>query len=233
MRTEEIKATFDKQAAGYDERWAKMAPIRDGLHYLLDGVFAELPPDAKVLCVGVGTGAELVHLALKNPGWSFTAVEPSGPMLDLCRERAEAAGVAARCRFHEGYLDSLPAGEPHQAATCFLVSQFLLDPQERTEFFREIAMRLQPGGLLAISDLASDQGSSAYEELLQVWLNMLAAADIPPEGLENLRRVYENEVAILPQSEVAALIAAAGFEPPVQFYQAGLIHAWFSKRAAA
>lgn len=25
---------------------------------------------------------------------------------------------------------------------------------------------------------------------------------------------------------------AAGFEPPVQFYQAGLIHAWFSKRSA-
>ncbi|MFN3158586.1 MAG: hypothetical protein ACE37I_04675 [Rubinisphaera brasiliensis] len=31
--------------------------------------------------------------------------------------------------------------------------------------------------------------------------------------------------------EQAALIAAAGFEPPVQFYQAGLIHAWFSKRS--
>ena len=208
-----------------------MSPIRDGLHYLLEAVFAKLPADANILCVGVGTGAELVHLALKNPGWSFTAVEPSGPMLDVCRERTEAAGVSSRCQFHEGYLDSLPADELHQAATCFLVSQFLLDLQERTEFFREIAIRLQPGGLLASSDLASDQGSSAYEELLQVWLSMMAGAGIPPEGLENMRRAYAKDVAILPPTEVVSLIAAAGFEPPVQFYQAGLIHAWFSKRS--
>jgi hypothetical protein len=65
----------------------------------------------------------------------FTAVEPSGPMLDVCRPPAEAEGIASRCDFHEGYLDSLPAGERYDAATCFLVSQFILDEQERSGFF--------------------------------------------------------------------------------------------------
>src|SRR5688500_445624 len=138
MRSEELKTLFDQQAAGYDQQWAKMAPMRDALHYLLESVFAEVPDEARILCVGVGTGAEMAHLAGKFPHWRFTAVEPSGAMLEVCRQRAEAEGFASRCDFHEGYLDSLPAGEPHDAATCFLVSQFILEPDARSGFFRAI-----------------------------------------------------------------------------------------------
>jgi tRNA (cmo5U34)-methyltransferase len=89
MRSDELKVLFDQQASGYDEQWAKLSPIRDGLHFLLRSVFAELPPDdARALCVGVGTGAERVHLTSKFPRWRFTAVEPSGAMLEVCRQRA-------------------------------------------------------------------------------------------------------------------------------------------------
>lgn len=89
MRNDELIAAFNQQASGYDRQWAKLAPIRDGLHFLLESVFAELPVDASVLCVGAGTGSELIHLAKKFPGWKFTVVEPSGAMLDVCRYRAE------------------------------------------------------------------------------------------------------------------------------------------------
>ena len=112
MNQDEIKAVFDQQAASYDVQWAKTAAIKDCLYLLLESLFAELPADARILCVGVGTGAELAHLARKNPAWRFTAVEPSGPMLDGCRQRAEEDGFTSRCYFHEGYLDSLPAIGP-------------------------------------------------------------------------------------------------------------------------
>lgn len=230
MRDDEIKAIFDQQAAGYDEQWAKMAPIRNGLYYLLESVFADLPDDARILSVGAGTGTELAHLAQKSPSWSFTAVEPSGPMLDVCRQRAEAEGFASRCTFHEGYLDSLPAGKPHQAATCFLVSQFILEPRARSEFFRGIASRLEPGAILATSDLASDVESQEYEALLHAWMNMMTAGDISPEGVERMRKAYAEDVAILPPKRVASILEDGGFEVPVQFFQAGLIHGWFSKR---
>ena len=84
MHQDEIKTLFDKQAANYDAQWAKTAPINDCLHFLLESLFTSLPADARILCVGVGTGAELGHLAKKNLGWRFTAVEPSGSMLDIC-----------------------------------------------------------------------------------------------------------------------------------------------------
>ncbi|MCL4301805.1 MAG: methyltransferase domain-containing protein [Anaerolineae bacterium] len=232
MRNEELKTIFDQQASGYDKQWAKTAPIRDGLHFLLESIFTELPADARILCVGAGTGVEIAYLARKFPHWSFTAVEPSGAMLDVCRHRAKTEGFTARCYFHEGYLDSLPIEDRHDAATCFLVSQFILEQEARSEFFRTIAVRLRPGGVLASSDLASEVGSNDYEALLHAWLNMMAAAGIPPEGLERMRAAYAKDVAILPPKRIAAIIESGGFEAPVQFFQAGLIHAWFSKRAS-
>jgi tRNA (cmo5U34)-methyltransferase len=230
MRTEELRAVFDRQAAGYDERWARMSPVRDGLYFLLESVFADLPADARILCIGVGTGAELAHLAQKFPGWSFTAVEPSGPMLDVCRRRANAEGFTSRCSFHEGYLDSLPVEDLHHAATCFLVSQFILSQEARSDFFRAIANRLRPGGILASSDLASEVGSNAYEALLRAWHHVMTPAGTRPEGLARMREAYARDVAVLPPKLVETIIESGGFEPPVQFFQAGLMHAWFSRR---
>ena len=40
-------------------------------------------------------------------------------------------------------------------------------------------------------------------------------------------------VGILPMSGVVSIIRAGGFEPVVQFFQAGLIHGWLSRRPAA
>lgn len=233
MQREELKKTFDQQASSYDKQSAKTAPIRDGLHFLLESVFFELPSEARILCVGVGTGAELVHLAQKFPLWQFTAVDPSGAMLDVCRAKAEEMGFVERCQFHEGYLETLPEDSLHDAATCFLVSQFILDREARSAFFRSIAQRLKPGGILASSDLASGGGSDDYESLLHIWSNMRSAAGASPEGLERMRAAYAKDVAILSTQDVASIIASGGFEPPVQFFQAGLIHAWLSKRLSS
>lgn len=232
MRSEEIKAVFDCQAAGYDKQWERMSPVRDGLYFLLGAVFSELPKDARILCVGAGTGIEQSYLAKHFPAWRFTAVEPSGPMLDVCRQRARDEGFSSRCHFHEGYLDSLPADGLYDGATCFLVSQFILDRDERVRFFRGIADRLVAGGILASSDLASDVESSSYPDLLRVWINLMSSSGVQPEVLEKTRAAYAKDVGILPAAHIASLIEAAGFASSIQFYQAGLMHAWYSRRAA-
>lgn len=231
VHQDRIKAMFDQQAASYDTQWARTAPIKSCLHFLLEPLFSSLPADAHILCVGVGTGAELAHLARNHPAWRFTAVEPSGAMLDLCRKRAEAEDFSSRCQFHEGYLASLPDTGTHDAATCFLVSQFILDPAARSEFFREISRRLKPEGLLASADLAADVGSFEYEVLLPAWMRLMSAAEVSPEAMARMRSAYADDVGVVPPGRVAAMIEAGGFGPPVPFFQAGLIHAWLSRRS--
>lgn len=231
MRNDEIKAVFDGQAAGYDKQWARMSPVRDGLHFLLGSVFADLPGNARILCVGAGTGVEIAYLAKHFTGWTFTAVEPSGPMLDVCRQRASDEGFFSRCHFHEGYLSSLPAGDSYDAATCFLVSQFILDRGERIQFFQGIADRLVAGGLLASADLASDVDSASYPDILRVWIRLMSSAGVHPEILEKTRAAYARDVSIMPPAQVESIILSAGFSSSVHFYQAGLMHAWYSRRA--
>lgn len=230
MQREELEAIFDRQAASYDQQFIKLAPIRDGLHLVVGAVFTDLPADARVLCVGAGTGAEIIYLARRFPGYRFTAVEPSTSMLEMCRRRAQEEGIAARCAFHKGYVDSLPPSEPFDAATSFLVSQFILEAEGRSDFFRGIAERLRPGGYLASADLASDIESEAYQSLLEVWLRMMTDGDVPLEMVERIRGMYGRDVAVLSPERVGAIIASGGFQTPIPFFQAGLIHGWYSTR---
>lgn len=230
MDRTQLEATFDQQAAAYDQQWAKLAAFRDGIHLLMASIFSGLPQDARMLCVGAGTGAEIHFFAERFPAWTFVAVEPSAGMVEAARSRAQRHGYLDRCSFHNGYLESLTDAAPFDGATSLLVSQFLLDVRERTEFFRAIAARLRPGGVLASSDLASDRAAPQYASLLDVWLRTLAASDLMPERAQQMRAAYDRDVAILPAPRVEAIIASAGFQAPVQFFQAGLIHAWYARR---
>jgi len=232
MNDEKLQATFNQHAASaYDSQWSRLAPFRDAMHLLASAVLAGLPADARILCVGAGTGAEILSLAEKFPGWRFTAVEPSAPMLDVFRRKAQEQGIASRCTFHAGYLDSLPQGDPFDAATSLLVSHFILQRDERVGFFRGIRQRLRPDGLLISSDLTSDTDAPHYGALLEVWMQTMAGADLSQEKLEQMRAAYRRDVAILAPEIVAGIITSGGFDMPVQFYQCGLIHGWFSRAA--
>lgn len=232
MAEQKTSFVFDQKCAdAYDERNAKWAPVRAALDLLIRQVLAELPAEARVLCVGAGTGAELLELARVFPGWRFTAVEPSAAMLEICRRRATESGVAARCDFHHGYLASLPAQEPFDAATSILVSQFILEPEERRRFFGEIAARLRPGGCLVGADLAQGNSPTTYADLMEIWLRMHRFTGAAPEDLARLPAALSRSVAIVAPEEIEALMASSGFGAPVRFFQALLIHAWFAERA--
>ncbi|WP_296278662.1 class I SAM-dependent methyltransferase [Pseudoxanthomonas sp.] len=229
MQQHELDALFDQQAAGYDARWVRMAPIRDSLLFLMETVFADLPEDARVLCVGAGTGAEIAHFARRFPRWTFVALDPSTQMIAACRARAEREGVADRCTFHAGVVDTLPDDAAFDGATCLLVSQFLLDPDARTAFFGAIARRLHAGGTLAWADLAWDTEAADYPAMLRLWMATMSGAGLDDGALEQIRANYARDVAILPPDRVAALAEAGGFPSPLRFHQAGMIHGWCAR----
>jgi len=57
----------------------------------------------------------------------------------------------------------------------------------------------------------------------------MAPTDATAEGLSRMKATYAKDVAVLSPASVVSIISTGGFEPPVQFFQAGLIHAWFAK----
>lgn len=165
-------------------------------------------------------------MAEANPGWRFTAVDPAGAMLDICRQRADVLGVAARCTFHEGHVDGLTDQQPFDAATCILVSHFMVQADARRDFFRDIAHRLRPDGLLINADLAADLSSPGFKSLSEVWLRVHKFADVPVD-----LTAFGRDVAVVPPPDIEQLLISAGFDTPVQFFQNLLIHAWYSTRS--
>ncbi len=231
MTDRQAAIVFDEERAStYDQRAAKVAPLRDVLNLFTRLILSELPADARILCVGVGTGLELIYLAQEFPQWQFTAVDPAPAMLDTCHQKAEEYGFASRCTWHEGYLNSLPTSAPFDAATCLLVSHFFMQQEKRRNFFSEIAARLRPEGYLVSADLAADMSTSAYQNLREIWTRMLEYAGYPDEEVEQFLAAHGRDAAVLPPNEVASIIESSGFDRPVLFLQTLFIHAWYAKR---
>ncbi len=89
-------------------------------------------------------------------------------------------------------------------------------------------MQLKPGGILVSSDLSADLSSAQHQSLLEIWLEVVKEGGIPQEEIEGIRNAYGKDIAVLPERDVATVISSGGFEEPIHFYQAGLIHAWYS-----
>jgi len=99
--TQESAAKFDASRAGEYARQSRIALAGyDACHELsacmLAATLGEGRP-ARVLVVGAGgTAGEIITAARLEPEWSFVAVDPSPPMLDLARTHLIEAGVSDR-----------------------------------------------------------------------------------------------------------------------------------------
>ena len=82
------------------------------------------------------------------------------------------------------------------------------------------------------SDLAGDVDAPECHDLLDVWFRVMAGSGslASPEAVERMREAYRRDVAVLPPGDVRDIITRGGFDAPVLFFQAGMIHAWFAKR---
>ncbi len=94
------------------------------------------------------------------------------------------AGLQKKITVMSRNVESLPDIELHDAATCFMVSQFILDNEARSDFFRAISRRLKNNAILVSAYLASSVGTPEYEALLKLWVRMLHAANVPAEAIE-------------------------------------------------
>ncbi len=221
----EILKNFQKEhASAYDQKFQKLSPFKDALHLSTQIALKSLPTDAHILVVGAGTGAELVFLAKEYPQWQFTAVEPSEDMLDVCRGKLDAEGLSERCRLHLGYVDELPGDAVYHGATSILVSQFLLNLEDRRAFFQAIAERLRPGGRLVTADLA--HCGEDHEKVWDLWLQAISLLGGGPEQIADYDKNVKQGVSFFSDLEMKDLLTSAGFERTSHFFRTILINGW-------
>jgi tRNA (cmo5U34)-methyltransferase len=223
---------FDRRAASaYDERNAKFKPVSENLHFLIRLALRDLPADASILCVGVGTGADIIALAEFNPGWKFTGLDPSAPMLEQCRKRMEDRGLSGRTKLFRGFLHELPGEEKFDAVLCLLVAHFLRDERERRSLFEGMAKRLKPGGRFICAEISADLDHENYPDELEMWKAFQGQAGATEESLKQLPKLMKETLGLLPPQKTEEIIRQSGLRSPIQFFQSFLIRAWYARRA--
>ena len=221
---------FNKEASqSYDEKNRRLAPIADNMHFLIRLILQELPTQAHVLCVGVGTGAEILSLARAYPRWTFVGLDPSASMLEVCAERLAQAGVADRCQLVEGYVQDLPAGETFDAALSVLVGHFV-KREERLSFYQNMVARLRKGGTLVNTEISFDLNSAELPSMLKNWEKVQKLMGATPESLAMLPTALREMLTVLPPAETESLIKQCGVGIPIRFFQSFMITGWYGAK---
>lgn len=219
---------FPKDAAqGYDQRNSRLASISENLHFLIRLILKDLPTQSRILCVGIGTGAEMLSLANAFPAWTFVGVDPSLPMLEVCRERLEDAGVSDRCELVHGYVQDVSASNRFDAVLSILVAHFVAR-KDRNDFYKHISERLRSGGSFVTAEISFDLNSREFPEMLKQWEKVQALMGATPEKLATLPQQLKESLTVLSSRETEAFLQENGFQVPVRFFQAFMISGWYA-----
>lgn len=223
-------ATFFNQemADAYDRRNTALAPISDCLHFLMRLILTDQPSHARVLCVGVGTGAEILSLAKAYPGWSFVGIDPSKEMLAVGRRRLDEAGVLNRCELYQGYAEEAPQSE-FDAAVSLLVAHFI-KRESRPAYYAAIRDRLKPGGRFVGAEISGELNAPDFPARLNDWKHVQSLMGATPESLENLGGMMRDVLGIMTYKETEDMWEASGFHRPVSFFQAFMVRGWHATR---
>lgn len=199
--------------SGYAATAQRMVPGLGDLHKMTRILLAEAAgPQGHILVLGAGVGMELAAFATAEPGWRFTGVDPSAPMLALA---ARTLGPdASRATLHQGYIDTAPPG-PFDGAACLLTLHFL-------------PARLKPGARLVIAH------HSIPEDQKTLWLTRFAAFaqsnGLPADKATAIIPGLATKLPTLSPEDDAALQSEAGFIDVFLFYAALTFRGWIATR---
>jgi tRNA (cmo5U34)-methyltransferase len=221
---------FTNAAKSYDERNRQLAPIADNMHFLIRLVLKNAPVRARVLCVGVGTGAEILSLSKAFPEWTFVGIDPSVGMLDVCRERLDGAGVLDRCELIQGYVHDVPPGENFDVALSILVAHFV-KREDRLNFYQAMCSRLFSNGVLVSTEISFDLNSPEFPLMLKNWAEVQSLMGATPESLANLSVQLRDMLSVISPLQTEGLLKQSGIEVPVRFFQAFMISGWYGMKS--
>jgi tRNA (cmo5U34)-methyltransferase len=218
---------YAKGAPGYDERICKLFPFYETIHTAINAVLrVYLGAESEILIVGAGTGGEILELGKTNPGWRFLGVDPAKPMLDLAKEKIEAAGLADRVSLVNGFIGDLPISKLYDGATAAMIMHFVPDDGGKIEFLRAIASHLKTGAPLVLMDANGDLNAPESELLIEAWKQQQVLAGVKSEEVESAMKERMKAIQFVSSKRIEELLAEAGFYRIQRFFQNFMLVGW-------
>lgn len=218
-----------ERAKSYDQNNTHLIPIIQNLHYLIKILLGEMAPNSKILCVGAGTGSEIIEIAIAFPTFTFVAVEPSESMLEVCRDKLSKLNLLDRCDLICGNIENVSKAHEFDAALCLLVLHHT-SLEDRTKIVTGVYKRLKTSSNFVCAEISYDLSSSAFGDIIEKWKSVIRRSGITEEKIQHLPEMMREHLSILAPSEVERMIVSSGFKEPIQFFQSLLIRAWYARK---
>jgi len=219
---------FDIEMANeYAKGVRRTLPTYDAMYKMTHSYIRQsVGEQASILVVGAGGGTELEVFGSENKGWTFTAVDPSAPMLAVAEMKARELGMMDRVKFLTGTAADLAEGQVYDAATCMLVLHFISDKAEKLEALKNMNRFLKPGAPLVISSMFGEPGEDEFEGKVDLWRRYwLDRTKLSVKDIDDME-VSIRSLSFLSEREIRSLLADAGFERTTKFLETAMFGGW-------
>jgi len=177
-------------------------------HSLLDA--AGITSGMKVLDVGTGIGDVAFMVAERvGPQGTVVGVDMNPAMIDVARQRAQAAGLT-NAAFLQGDVSQMAPSSQFDAVVGRLI---LLYIQDRAALLRRLSQQLRPGGIIAFQELdltlhgTTLPHAPVFEQAAHRIKEVFVRAGLDTEGMNLFRLFLE---AGLPAPEMELITTVGG-----------------------
>jgi tRNA (cmo5U34)-methyltransferase len=231
--TQDSAAKFDASRAGEYARQSRIGLAGyDACHELcacmLSASLGEGRP-ARVLVIGAGgTAGEIITAARLEPLWSFVAVDPSQPMLDLAWTHLVEAGVSNRVDPLFGSITDIDPSPSFDASIMIGVLHHLPTEAAKQDILAQIAMRLRPSAPLVVAGNYRPYASQPL--LMKAWAARWRMNGAEPEEVQaKMGKILQGAEPPRSEEAVISLLTEAGFENPLRFFSSLFWGAWLTR----
>lgn len=218
--------------SSYDQLAHQIAPARE-IPYQLGSLLLGnvLPEQAHLLIVGTGTGLELITFGQQHPGWTFTGIEPAEQMAALTQQKLHQFDLQARVKLHRSYINDLDSTPEFDAASMMYVLHFISSDALKVALLREVALRIKPGGYLILG-LHQEIPPDYHDLFISGWKGYMAQQGMPATEIARFLQRCQEGLYPTTEEQTIALVEQAGFERPIEYFQAYFQSVWISRKSS-
>ena len=222
------KMEFDRKiATEYDKGIRRNLPTYDPMLRLSQTFLrANLRENASLLIIGGGGGNELKAFGPTNPGWKFTAVDPSTAMLEVAKTKVKQMEIQHRVELINGTILDIPQEDSFDAATCILVLHFIPDVDEKLALLKKIRSHLKPGAPFVLVSKFGSPNNQEFKEIVTLWKDYwLDTTTLSEEKVESMMKHTLTELSIS-EEEIRELLLESGFYRIANFFKTNHFGGW-------
>src|SRR5215831_3231736 len=132
-------------------------------------------------------------------------------MLDLAKEKLEAAGLADRVSLFHGFVGALPIGELCDGATSAIIMHSVPDDGGKIKFLRTVASNLKSGAPFVLLEANGDLAAAESELMIEAWKQQQVLAGVKREEVESGMKERMKAHHFVPSQRIEQLLTEAGF----------------------